>query len=148
MRLTPFIGAVIGAWLLTLPAQAENKVPSTQQQEVLIKTALLSLNDANVTGNYGVLHAKLAKAFREQFTPDRLKQSFKTFVDQKADWSLIAAMEPIPTEPAAINIHGALMLRGYFNTKPSRLTYDLDFVPSEGEWKPVKLNVKVRPPNE
>ena len=31
-------------------------------QEILIKTALLTLNDANVTGNYTVLHAKLSKA--------------------------------------------------------------------------------------
>jgi hypothetical protein len=30
----------------------------------------MSFNDANVTGNYAVLHAKLSKPFRDQFTPD------------------------------------------------------------------------------
>ena len=49
-------------------------MPSAVLQEILIKTSMLPLNDANLTGNYTVLHAKLAKPFRDQFSPDRLKQ--------------------------------------------------------------------------
>lgn len=141
---------LVGALMLLLaqPAQAENTVPNAVSQEVLIKTSLLTLNDANLTGNYTVLHAKLAKPFREQFSPDRLKQVFKTFADQKADWGLIAAKTPMPTVETAIDKRGALLLRGYFDTRPSRLTYELDFLPSEGEWKPIMLHVKVKPPTE
>ena len=76
---------IMGALLLAAPARAENTVPSATPQEILIKTSLLTLNDANLTGNYTVLHAKLAKPFRVQFSPDRLKQVFKAFADQKAD---------------------------------------------------------------
>src|SRR5664279_4066697 len=85
------VGAVIGALLLALPAQAEDTVPSPLKQEILVKTSLLTLNDANLTGNYTVLHAKLAKPFREQFNPDRLKQVFKPFADKKLDLGPIAA---------------------------------------------------------
>lgn len=141
-------GVLLVALLLTAPAQAETKVPSPLLQEILIKTSLLTLNDANITGNYAVLHAKLAKPFRDQFSPERLKQVFKTFADQKADWGVISAKPPVPTAEATIDKRGVLLLRGYFDTSPSRVTYDLDFLPSEGEWKPVKLHVKVRPPNE
>jgi hypothetical protein len=52
----------------------QDTVPSAVLQEILIKTSMLPLNDANLTGNYTVLHAKLAKPFRDQFSPDRLKQ--------------------------------------------------------------------------
>jgi hypothetical protein len=142
------VAAIIGALLLVFPAQAEDKLPSAQYQEILIKTSLLTLNDANLTGNYAVLHAKLAKPFREQFTPEQLKQAFKTFADQKVDWGLIATKPPTATSDAKIDSRGALQLRGYFDTKPSRLTYELDFLPSEGEWKPLKLNVDVKPPAE
>ena len=45
-------------------AQAQNKVPSERALEVLVKASLLSFNDANVTGNYTVLHDKLSKPFR------------------------------------------------------------------------------------
>ncbi len=147
MRLRP-IGAFVGLVLLALPAQAETKVPSPLLQEILIKTALLTLNDANITGNYAVLHTKLAKPFREQYSPDRLKQVFKPFADQKADWGVIAAKPPVPTAEASIDKRGVLQLRGYFDTSPSRITYQLDFAPSEGEWKPLMLHVKAKPPNE
>ena len=143
-----FLAAVIGALLLLLPAQAADKVPPPMLQEVLIKTSLLTLNDANLTGEYTVLHARLAKPFREQFNADRLKALFKVFADQNVDWGLIAAKQPVATAEATIDKRGALILRGYFDTTPSRMTYELDFLPSEGEWKPIKLNVKLKPPNE
>ncbi len=140
-------GILIVALLLALPAAAENKLPTSFLQEVLIKNALLSLNDANITGNYAVLHAKLAKPFRDKYSPDQLKQSFKHFADQKIDWGLIAAKPPVAKE-ALIDKRGALVLRGYFDTTPSRLNYDLEFVPSEGEWKPVLLHVTIKPASE
>ena len=140
------VGVLMGALLLLAPAYAQDKIPSATQQEILIKAALLTLNDANVTGNYTVLHAKLAKPFRDQFNPDKLKQVFKSFADQKVDFSVIAAKTPIATSETKIDNRGALILRGYFDTTPNRLIYELDFLPSEGEWKPIKLNVNLKRP--
>lgn len=140
--------AIMGALLLAGPARAENTVPSAEFQEILIKTSLLTLNDANLTGNYAVLHAKLAKVFRDQITPDGLKKGFKPFADQKVDFGLISAKPPIASVEAKIDNRGALLLRGYFDTTPSRVSYEFDFIPSEGLWKPIMLNVRVKPPNE
>ena len=140
------VGTLVSALLLLMPAHAQDKIPSALQQEILIKASLLTLNDANVTGNYTVLHAKLGKPFRDQITPDKLKQAFKSFADQKVDWDLIAARTPVATSEAKIDNRGALILRGYFDTKPSRLTYELDFMISEREWKPIMLNVKLKSP--
>jgi len=146
------VAALVGAALLALPAwgaaRVENKVPSAAVQEVLIKTYLLTLNDANITGNYTVLHAKLAKPFREQFSAERLKKIFKSFSDKKIDYGIIATKPAIASSESKIDNRGALILRGYFDTKPSRVSYELDFVPSEGEWKPIKLNVHVKPAGE
>lgn len=144
MRLR-FLSLIVALAVVALPAFAEDKVPDARFQEILIKTSLLTLNDANITGNYTVLHAKLAKPFRDQFTPERLKAVFKGFADQHVDFALIAAMPPVPGEAATIDKRGALLLRGHFETRPSRLSYELDFLPSEGEWKPIKLNVNVKP---
>lgn len=140
------VGALVSALLLLMPAHAQDKIPGATQQEILIKAALLTLNDANVTGNYTVLHAKLAKQFRDQITPDKLKLAFKSFADQKVDWDLIAAKAPVATSEAKIDNRGALILRGYFDTRPSRVNYELDFMISEREWKPITLNVKLRAP--
>lgn len=108
----------------------------------MVKTTLLTLNDANITGNYDVLFAKMAKPFRDKLTSDALKQGFKSFAGRHID--AIAAMPIVATSEARIGSNGALMLRGYFDTSPSRLSYQLDFMISEGEWKAVALDVKVK----
>jgi len=132
--------------LAIAPAHAANTVPSARLQEILIKTSLLTFNDANLTGNYSVMHAKLAKAFRDKITAERLKAAFTGFSSKKIDIALIAAMPPVEAGEPKIDEHGALVLRGYFNTKPSRISYELYFLPSEGEWKLAQIDVKVKPP--
>jgi hypothetical protein len=141
--------AAMGALLLPSPAWANGPtVPSAAGQEILIKAWLLTLNDANVTGNYSVLYAKLAKPVRDQFSLDQVKQSFKDFADKKIDFKVIAAETPIATRPSQIDERGALVLRGYFGSASNRLVYALDFIPSEGEWKPLKLSVQLNPAAE
>jgi hypothetical protein len=122
-------------------------VPDKMLQEVLVKATLLSFNDANVTGNYTVLHAKLSKPFRDQFSAEKLKESFKAFHEGKVDFDLVVAKKPIAAEEAKVDDEGRLGLRGYFDTQPSRVNYDLAFIRSEGEWKLIKLTVNVKKPD-
>ncbi len=140
--------ALFSALLWTGLAAAEPALPSEAVQEKLIKSCLLTLNDANITGNYAVLHAKLAKTFRTRFSPDKLKAGFKGFADKQIDLSIIAIKTPVATTPTKIDDRGVLQLRGHFDTQPSRVHYELDFLVSEEEWKPLSINVRVRPASE
>lgn len=129
--------------LASLPASVvAQPLPTPMVEEVMVKTSLLTFNDANVTGNYAVLHAKLAKPFRDRYSAEDLKQVFKGFAGKHID--VIAAKPIVRTSEARIS-NGRLMLRGYFDTAPNRLNYELDFVVSEGEWKLVSIDVKSRP---
>ncbi|MCP9629834.1 hypothetical protein NML43_22320 [Rhodopseudomonas palustris] len=148
LRALTLSALVTAASLAFAGAAAAQKVPDKELQEVLIKTSLITFNDANVTNNYTVLHAKLSQPFRDQFTPDKLKESFKPFADAHVDFDIIAAKPPILTEPAKVDDEGKLTLRGYFDTKPNRVSYDLAFIRSEGEWKLIRLNVDVKKPSE
>jgi hypothetical protein len=139
--------AVFAALLFAGPQAFAQKVPDATLQEILIKVSLLSFNDANVTGNYTVFHAKLSKPFREQFPPDKLAATFKGFRDQHIDFDLIAAKPPVEVEPAKVDDRGVLALKGYFDTRPSRVNYDLAFIMSDGEWKLIKINVDVKKPD-
>lgn len=60
------------------------------------------------------------------------------------DANLIAGMPIVSTEEPRIGDNGALLLRGHFDTTPSRLSYALDYAMSEGEWKLITIDVKVR----
>jgi hypothetical protein len=135
------LAAIVVGWLiLATPAQAQ-KVPDATMQEMLIKSTLLTFNDANVTSNYTVLHAKMSKPFRDQFPPDRLKTAFKDFSDKHIDIALVAAKIPVPDMPASINDDGVLTLEGHFDTSPKKLKYILGYIISDGEWKPIRLKV-------
>ena len=125
------------------PAMAQSQtLPTAVDEEVIVKTSLLTLNDANLTGNYDVMHARMAKPFREKFGADVLKQAFKAFAGKHID--IIAAKPIVAISEARINSTGALMLRGYFDTTPSRLSYQLDYAISEGEWKLINIDVTVK----
>lgn len=145
-RLVLFAALFAGAMLGAAPAHAQ-PAPDKVGQEVLIKATLLTFNDANVTGNYTVLHAKLSKPFRDQFPPEKLKAAFKEFADKHIDFDLIAARTPVPSEEAVVNDQGVLKLYGYFDTKPSRINYQLEFIRSDGEWKAIKINVDLKKPS-
>ncbi len=127
------------------PALAQ-KPPDPFTQEVLVKSTLLTFNDANVTGNYAVMHAKLSKPFRDKFSPDQLAEAFKVFRDNRIDFDLIVAKPPVESQPARVTDNGVLMLYGYFDTTPSRVHYELEFIMSDGEWKPIRINVQLKKP--
>lgn len=131
--------------LLAVPAaQAQNKLPTERGLEALVKSSLLSFNDANVTGNYTVFHAKLSKPFREQFSPEKLKATFKEFADKNIDIDLIAALKPSYDPAPVITDNGKLVVKGSFPTEPARVIFELDFIPSDGEWKLVRIDVETK----
>lgn len=137
-----FAGALVLAFI-AVAAQAQNKVPSDRVLEALVKASLLTFNDANVTGNYEVLHAKLSKPFRQQFSPERLKEVFREFSEKSIDFDIIAAMAPTYEPKPSLDGDGKLLVKGSFPTEPNRLFFSLDFIPSDGEWKLIRLNVKL-----
>ena len=137
-----FLG-VLALVLIVPAAQAQNKVPSERMLEALVKSSLLSLNDANVTGNYSVLHAKLSKPFRDQFSADRLKETFREFAKKHVDYDIIAAYQPTYSTPPVVDDDGKLLVEGYFPTEPKRVNFKLAFIPSDGEWKLIRLKVDI-----
>jgi len=135
--------SVVGIW-----SASAQSVPVPLVQEALIKATLMTFNDANITGNYDVLHAKLSKPFRDQFSPEKLKQAFKVFADNHVDFKIVTAKTPIAKQEPAVTDKGVLQLYGYFDTMPSHVYYELEYIMSDNEWKPIRIDVNVRKPDE
>jgi hypothetical protein len=126
-------------------AEPAKGVPDLEYQEILIKTTLLTFNDANITANYAVLHDKLCKPFRDKFTPEQLADAFKGFRDKHIQIDDIAGAKPVAAQDAAINDDGVLRLQGAFATTTGRaISYDLKFIKSDDEWKALGINVDVK----
>ena len=142
MQMIARLVAVVVLLLAATVTQAQNKLPTDRGLEALVKSSLLSFNDANVTGNYTVFHAKLSKPFRQQFSPERLKETFREFAEKDIDIDIIAAMKPTYDPAPAIDDQGKLIVKGSFPTEPARVAFELDFIPSDAEWKLIRINIK------
>ena len=125
---------VLLAAAASIRAQALD-MPSPFVQEVLIKSILVTLNDAVASDNFTVLHAKISKPFRDQFPPEKLRAVFKDLVEKHAVFDAIVASVVIPEEEAKIDEKGVLRLKGRFETAPKKVKYQLGFIPSDGQWK-------------
>jgi len=142
LRLAATVTALAVATAVAGGALAQSRVPGELALEALVKAMLLSFNDANVTRNYTVFHAKLSKPFRQQFTPEKLQETFKTFAEKDIDFDIIGAYKPVYDPAPKVGGDGRLLVGGYFPTEPVRVVFDMQFIPSDGEWKLISINVK------
>ena len=137
-------GAAIFASISAATAQS---MPSPQVREVMIKSTLMTFNDANLTDNYDILNSLYAQAFAERFTADKLSEAFEPFRDQSIDLSAVVAFSPVEDPAPVVDADGILQLKGYFETDPSYVAYDISFVgEDDGVWRMTAINVHVAPP--
>jgi hypothetical protein len=132
LRLTAAVVAALALSTARAPAQG---MPSPFVQEVLIKSILLTLNDAVATDNFTVMHAKISKPFRDQFPPEKLRSVFKDLIEKRAVFDAVVAKPIVPDGDAKIDDNGVLRLKGRFETTPKQVKYQLGFIASDGLWK-------------
>src|SRR4051812_7484886 len=118
-------------------------MPSPFVQEILIKSILVTLNDAVASDNFTVLHAKISKPFRDQFPPEKLREVFKDLIDKHAVFDAIVAKPIVPDAEAKIDEDGVLRLKGHFETTPKQVKYQLGFIPSDGLWKLSAVTINI-----
>ncbi len=120
------------------------KVPSDNEQEILIRTTLMTFNDANVTGNYSVLRTKASKEFQSELGLEDLAKAFARYRTLNVNIESIVADEIASYEDARIDKNGVLHLIGAFKDDEKRVNYDLKFIPNNGAWKILGLNVRYK----
>ena len=124
------------------PANAAS-VPSDDEQEVLIRTTLMTFNDANMTGIYSVLHAKASKEVQAQLSIEKLFETFKPFRTNQLFFEDIIYEDYDSYEDAKFDDEGALVLAGVFKTDSIRVKYRLRFVKNDASWKWLGINANV-----
>ena len=115
------------------------QVPQAAGLVILIRGTVSALNQANLTGNYSVLHALGSDTMRTNTNPQTLAQGFANFRQRGVDLAPALVLNPQLTQPAAIS-GGRLHLVGRFPSQPLSMTFDLWFEMSQNCWKPVQIN--------
>ena len=116
-------------------------IPSDDEQDVLIRTTLMTFNDANMTGNYSVLLAKASKQFQAQVSAEKLFASFEAFRKNELYFESVATDDYDSYEKAKFDAEGALVLAGVFKGDDMQVKYRLRFVQNDKAWKMLGINV-------
>lgn len=129
-------------------SDAKPEIPSKDKLQTLVKTSFMDFSDAVQAEDFTDFNKKVAKVWQEQTSPDEMKDAFKVFVDNKADYnfkraiaSLDATFSPEPTIGKVLDLD-ALILKGYYPTSPARANFELKYVMEDGNWKLVGINIK------
>ena len=148
------ISLVAGAVMTTrLPdAQAEASKPQQQSQPpkpaqidrngvlILIRSALLALDQANKTGNYTVLRDLGSPDFQAN-SAARLAEIFAQERHDNIDLSGVAVIDPQLTLLPQIEGNGMLHMAGFFPSVPTQVNFELAYAPVGGRWRLFALSV-------
>ena len=117
------------------------KRPSNNLQ-VLIRTTLMTFNDANMTGNYSVLLAKASKEVQAQLSNEKLFEAFKPFRTNQLFFEDVIYEELDSYDDSKFDDDGALVLAGVIRTDTKKISYTLKFLRNDNVWKWSGINVK------
>jgi hypothetical protein len=113
---------------------------------LLIRSTMVALHQANVTGNYTVLRDLGAEILRRSNTAADLSELFAQF--RKTHMSLASTVlnDAVMDKPPALTTDGQLELVGHFMTTPQELIFDLTFLFENGDWRIAVIKVGTREP--
>jgi hypothetical protein len=135
-----------GGQVFPNPAALGPGIPSADILEVMVKSALMTFNDANETGNYTVFNARLHPEFRQQVPAERLAEVFTPFRANKISVAAALFHKPVYTDGPSLDARGLLVVKGHMETRPWRTQFDLAWRRERDAWWLWKINVHVRPP--
>ena len=113
---------------------------------ILIRTALVALQQANQTNNYTVLDGISAPGFQSVNSPERLSQIFGNLRSKGFDLSGVVVLEPQFSTLPEVYENGVMRMAGFFPSVPMQVYFDLQFIPVQGQWKLISIAVNVGSP--
>jgi hypothetical protein len=116
-------------------AAVRANLPDAENMLILIRTSLLTINDAILTGNFTVLRDRVAPSVRDQNAAPQLYRAFARLIEQKVDLRATSVLAPEMTDVPAIDDNGRLNLKGVFRAPDgTRLSFHLLFEKVRGQW--------------
>jgi hypothetical protein len=129
----------------TQPKQAQMTIETTTLV-ILIRGAIMALQQANQTGNYSVLRDLGTPVFRERFDQTGLAMAFANLRARKVNLSPALVIAPNLSKNPELDKNGELVLVGDFPTQPSRIHFELAYLQLDGIWRLSGIAVDALPP--
>jgi hypothetical protein len=110
---------------------------------ILVKSALMALDQANKTGNYTVLRDLSAPGFQVTNNAARLAEIFAKLRNDKLDLAGVAVIDPQLSLLPQIEANGMMHMAGFFPSVPSQVNFELMYAPVDGQWRLFGISVNV-----
>lgn len=128
----------------------DGSLPSDSKIRSLVRETTSDFADAIDTGDFSAIYGKASSDFQSSYTEAQMKNAFDMFIREKRRvvpilekaMSMQSDLSPDPyirTEKG----HKVLVINGQFPTKPLPVKTEYEYVLREGEWKILKLVVKI-----
>jgi hypothetical protein len=118
-------------------------MPEAEAIVILVRTSLLTLNDAVQSGNFTVLRDLAAPGFRDSNTAAKLSQIFSALARDDIDLSKVAVASPQLSEAPRIDAKsGMLTIKGFFQSGAGKVNFGVMYQGIRGQWRLYGMFVK------
>ena len=124
-------------------AKTAPTVPADDELKAMTSRSVLLLARAINSKDFSEFYNATAKVWQSQTNPEDLKETFIKYIERNIDLTIIEAYSPEFSDKPAIDESGRLILKGYYPTQPSRLSFTIKFIRQESEWKLVGIYVSL-----
>lgn len=126
-------------------AAAKPAIPDEFALNILIRRTLLTLNDANQSNNYTVLHALAGPGFQAKNDVKKLSDLFAGLRNHNLDLAPIVYLTPRLTRKPELTKEGLLRLTGLIPSKPQQINFDMAFQKVGDRWRLDGIVVQTTP---
>lgn len=109
---------------------------------ILVKSAMIALDQANKTGNYTVLRDLGSPDFQVN-TAARLAEIFSAQRTEQLDFAGVLVLDPQLTLQPQIEPNGMLHMAGFFPSVPKRVNFEILWQPVNRQWRLFGLSVNL-----
>jgi len=125
---------------------ANASIPDGVALNILIRRTLLTLNDANLSGNYSVLRDLASPDFQKANDSAKLAGVFSKLRSRKIDMAPIVYFTPKVVRKPQLTKSGRLRLTGFVPTRPKQINFDMLFEKHGRRWLLYGISVNVAAP--
>lgn len=124
--------------------QKKLRLPDDYTLNMMIRSTIIAVNQANKTGNYSVLRDLGSPGFQRANSAAKLTEIFAAQRNSKLDFSPVLFFKPNLVAKPEVDANGMLRLIGFFPTQPVIISFDLAFEWVDNEWQHVGVSVSTR----
>ena len=128
----------------------DDSLPPKELLDALVAETTADFNYAVTVNDFSKMYEKASSDFKNTYTEDEFKNTFKDFVDKKRVITPILAktvtMDPEYSPDPYIRTEQGLdilVVHGKYPTKPVPMTFEYEYVKRNDRWKLLKLIVRL-----